>query len=425
LCVLAVITEWFEVGMYGDSTFSVSVAIVFAAIYLEGFVGLVISSAAIVATHYVKHRQIAWYKPVFNWATHVLAGLVPIYGFSFFHFTLGWEELIPLTALTLVTALGYYAVESGLVSTAIGLAEKSSIRVTWIRQFGWTILFYVALCLIGLFMAILYSDLKGIEGILVFGLLMILIHLAQRQYVERTRASAQELIRMNNELTFANREIIQASLQIEHLNDELFVTLAKIIDARDPLVLDHSIKVAEYAVMIARKLALPADRVEKIHQAALLHDIGKIGISEELLKKPGGLTHLEYETVKTHTTLGGDLLAASRGLRHLAPFVQHHHEWWNGKGYPDQLEGEQIPLEARILAMADAIEAMTSDRPYHKKISMEQAVEVIYRDAGSQFDPRVADAFIQAMYHRNNVKFENVALPATNSNLSGLRTFEA
>lgn len=391
------LAEWFEVGMYGDSTFSVSVTIVFAAIFLNGLVGLVFVSAAIVIAHYIKNREIEIYKPMFNWATHVLAGLIPLYGFYFIQIPIIWDNFIALAFLTLITALGYYIIESGLVSIAIGLSEKSNIFVTWRAQFGWTLLFYVAMCLIGLFIAILYNDLKSILGIFVFALPIVLIHFAQRQYVERTQAGAYELERMNKELSLANHKILQASLHIERLNDELFVTLAKIIDARDPLVLNHAVKVADYATTIAREMKLPPARIEKLRQAALLHDIGKIGISEQILKKPTRLTGLEYESVKTHTTLGSELLEASQGLRHLAPFVRHHHEWWNGKGYPDQLSGGQTPIEARIIAVADAIESMASDRTYHRALKLDEIIDEISRHAGTQFDPSIADLFIRVL----------------------------
>ncbi|MBI5302781.1 MAG: diguanylate cyclase [Chloroflexi bacterium] len=401
------LAEWLEVGMYGDSTFSVSVTIVFAAIFLSGFVGLVCVSAAIVIAHYIRNRDIEIYKPVFNWATHVLAGLIPLYGISLFQIPIVWDNFIGLTFLTLITALGYYIVESGLVSFAIGLSEKSNIFITWRGQFGWTSLFYVAMCLIGLFMAILYNDLKGILGIFVFALPMVLIHYAQRQYIERTQAGARELERMNKELTLANHKLLHASLHIEQLNDELFVTLAKIIDARDPLVLNHAIKVAEYATVIAREMKLPPARIERLRQAALLHDIGKIGISEQILKKPARLTGLEYESVKTHTTLGSELLAASQSLRHLAPFVRHHHEWWNGKGYPDQLLGGQTPIEARIIAVADAIESMASDRTYHRALKLDEIIDEISRHAGTQFDPSIADLFIQILKRDGSILVVN------------------
>jgi putative nucleotidyltransferase with HDIG domain len=327
----------------------------------------------------------------------VLAGLFPIYGIYLLRLPLIWENLLPLAVLTLATALVYYVIESGLISIAVGLSEKSSIRLTWRRQFGWTVLFYITLCLIGLFMAIAASDLKGIAGIFVFALPLVLMHYVQREYIERTKASASEVERMNKELTQANHAILQASLEIEQLNDELFVTLAKIIDARDPQVLDHAVKVAGYATRVAREMDLPAERIERIRQAALLHDIGKIGIAEQILKKPGQLSGLEYESIKTHTTMGSDFLEASRGLRHLSSFVRHHHEWWDGKGYPDKLTGEQSPLEARIIAVADAVDSMASARPYHEPMNLDEIVAEVIRCAGTQFDPMIADIYIRVL----------------------------
>jgi putative nucleotidyltransferase with HDIG domain len=310
---------------------------------------------------------------------------------------LSWDYLIPLTALTLVTAVGYYLIESGLISIAVGLSQRSSILMTWRMQFGWMALFYVTLCLIGLFMAIAIYDLKGVAGILIFALPVVLMHYVQRQYIERTRAGAREVERMNKELTQANRSILEASLQIEQLNDELFVTLAKIIDARDPQVLDHAAKVAEYSTLIAHNLKLPAGRIDKVRQAALLHDIGKIGISEQILKKPGSLSGLEYENVKAHAALGSDFLRASHGLRHLADFVRYHHERWDGAGYPDRLRGEQIPLEARIIAISDAVESMATKRPYHHAMDLAEIVEELARCAGSQFDPAIAEVFVRIL----------------------------
>jgi HD-GYP domain-containing protein (c-di-GMP phosphodiesterase class II) len=132
-----------------------------------------------------------------------------------------------------------------------------------------------------------------------------------------------------------------------------------------------------------------------LRQAGFLHDIGKIGISEQVLHKPAKLTDEEYEYVKKHAALGADFLETCRGLRHLAPFVRHHHERWDGKGYPDNLAGDEIELEARILAVCDAAEAMASDRPYRKGMSLDEMIEEIRRCAGTQFDPDVARAFIK------------------------------
>jgi HD-GYP domain-containing protein (c-di-GMP phosphodiesterase class II) len=181
---------------------------------------------------------------------------------------------------------------------------------------------------------------------------------------------------------------------MQSLNEELFLTLSKIIDARDPYVGGHASKVGDYAVAIAHDLGVEPERFEPLRQAGFLHDIGKIAISEAVLHKPSKLTDEEYEYIKTHAALGGEFLATCRSLRHLAPFVRHHHERWDGRGYPDKLAGEDIPLEARILAVCDAVEAMASDRPYRKGMSLDEVIAEVKRCAGTQFDPHVAAAFV-------------------------------
>jgi putative nucleotidyltransferase with HDIG domain len=231
----------------------------------------------------------------------------------------------------------------------------------------------------------------------------------QRQYVRRTEDSVQELQRMYEELASANREVVGASRAIRQLNDELFATLAKIIDARDPYVAGHAAKVAEYATAIALEMDLPAERVEHVHQAALLHDVGKIAISERVLHKPGKLTGEEHKYFKTHAKMGAEFLETSQGLRHLASFVRHHHERWDGTGYPDGLRRKQSPLEARILAVADAVEAMASDRPYSRASSMSEIVAELRRCAGTQFDPSVAEAFVRVIERKGESLVTNSA----------------
>src|SRR5262249_23291014 len=153
---------------------------------------------------------------------------------------------------------------------------------TWRQQFRWLAGHYMTLCVMGLFLTIAYTAL-GWPGIIVFTLPIAMMRYAQHQYVERTEDSVRELKRLNQELTNANREIGAASRAIQQLNDELFLTLARIIDARDPYVSGHAAKVADYAKAIAIELGLPPGRIEQIRQAGLLHDIGKIGVSEQVL----------------------------------------------------------------------------------------------------------------------------------------------
>ncbi|MCB0104324.1 MAG: HD-GYP domain-containing protein, partial [Caldilineaceae bacterium] len=192
-----------------------------------------------------------------------------------------------------------------------------------------------------------------------------------------------------------NAEMTEAYAEIQQLNEELFLTLAKFFDARDPYVGSHAAQVAAYAVAIAEEMDLPPERIEIVRQSAYLHDIGKIAIPEAILHKPSKLTETEYEFVKKHTQIGAEFLETSHGMRHLAPFIRHHHERWDGRGYPDGLVGEEIPLEARILNVCDSVEAMASDRPYHKALSTENIIKEVIDCAGTQFDPAVAKAFIR------------------------------
>ncbi|MGA9348671.1 MAG: HD domain-containing phosphohydrolase, partial [Anaerolineae bacterium] len=396
LTVVAVIAQLPQVkNLYGDSSISASMAVNFAAALFTGVPGVACVSAVIVLAHYMQRRPV-WYKTAFNWATHVLAGLVPVLIIVVLAIPLQVSSLPLLWIPVVVAALAYYVIETGLIATAISLSEGTSIMVTWREQFQWLAAHYLVLCMMGLFLSVAYVTL-GPAGVIVFVLPVLMMSYVQRQYVERTEDSVRELQRMYQELSLANREIVSASKAMRQLNEELFLTLAKIIDARDPYVSGHSAKVADYATAIAMELGLPAERVEYLRQAAFLHDIGKIGVSEHVLHKPGKLTPGEYKQVITHAALGAEFLETCQGLRHLAPFVRHHHEWWDGSGYPDGLWEDEIPLEARILAVSDAVEAMASDRPHRRAMSLGEILAETRHCAGTQFDPAVAEAFIRVL----------------------------
>lgn len=391
--VLAIFAELFQVNVYGFNTVSVSVAVIFASGLIASLPGVAVTSAVVALTHYFRaHPQL--HQTLFNWATHVIAGTVPALTTYMLGLRFGAENLPMLLAEAVILGLLYYTIDTGLIAIAIGLSEKQGLWRTWHAQFRWLIYHYVALCIMGMFLAMAFQTL-GLPGVIVFALPPFMMYYAQKQYVERTEESTRELQRMNQELTRANQEIVGANRSIKDLSDELFLVLAKIIDARDPFVSSHTTKVADYAVAIAGELGLPASRVESIRQAALLHDIGKIGVSEQILHKPAKLTGEEYQIIKIHTSLGAELLETCQGLRHLAPIVKHHHEWWNGTGYPDNLQGEAIPVESRILAVCDAVEAMASDRPYSRARSLEEIIAELRRCAGTQFDPLIVEKFVR------------------------------
>ena len=178
----------------------------------------------------------------------------------------------------------------------------------------------------------------------------------------------------------------------ESFFENLIVALARALEYYDSSTLKHSEVSAEYASRIARHLGLEGQRVKSIRWASLVHDIGKIFIPQSILRKPGSLTPEEYELVKLHPLKGEELLRSVRGLEDVARIVRHHHERFDGLGYPDGLAKEAIPLESRIVAVVDAFEAMTSNRPYRRAMSIAEAIAELQRCAGTQFDPEVVKA---------------------------------
>lgn len=176
---------------------------------------------------------------------------------------------------------------------------------------------------------------------------------------------------------------------------EMVTSLAGAIDAKDPYTKGHSTSVSRYAEALARAVNLPEHEVERIKIGALLHDVGKIGIPESVLKKPGKLDDEEWEIMKQHPTIGAEkVLAPNEALRDLIPIVKYHHERLDGKGYPEQLKGNQIPLAARIVSVADAYHALVSDRPYRKGMPIEKACAILKEGAGIQWDADLVRQFI-------------------------------
>jgi HD-GYP domain-containing protein (c-di-GMP phosphodiesterase class II) len=184
-------------------------------------------------------------------------------------------------------------------------------------------------------------------------------------------------------------------------NQELFLetikTLAAAIDAKDPYTRGHSERVSSYSMAITRHLGMSQDEVFRVHIAAILHDVGKLGIREGILNKPGGLSDEEFEIMQQHPAIGAQIMSPIKMLKDIIPGIRNHHETWDGKGYPDQLKGEDIPMVARIIKIADTFDAMTSTRPYQSAMTLEYVLAKMNSLAGSQFDPVVMDAFNAAV----------------------------
>ncbi|RKX76003.1 MAG: hypothetical protein DRP87_13090, partial [Spirochaetes bacterium] len=172
---------------------------------------------------------------------------------------------------------------------------------------------------------------------------------------------------------------------------QTIAALAAAVDAKDPYTGGHSQRTTELAVTIALELGLSEEEIELIRYAGLLHDVGKIGVSEKILLKPGQLNATEREVIYRHPSIGANIVERVASLKKLVPIILHHHEHYNGQGYPDGLKGEDIPLKARILSVADAYEAMTSDRAYRKALTVEQALVTLKEGANKQWDGKIVE----------------------------------
>jgi putative nucleotidyltransferase with HDIG domain len=208
------------------------------------------------------------------------------------------------------------------------------------------------------------------------------------------RAASRTLSRQNAKLRARTARLVESNRLLEESALEAVESLNATVDAKDPYTAGHSQRVERIAVALGEELGLERDRLDVLRFAGLFHDIGKIGVPDAILTKPARLTALEFEIVKRHPEDGARIVGRLQRLRAAVPAILHHHERWDGEGYPHRLRADAIPLEAAIVGLADALDAMTTDRPYSSARSLEDATEEILRNRGTQFAPAVVDAFV-------------------------------
>jgi diguanylate cyclase (GGDEF)-like protein/putative nucleotidyltransferase with HDIG domain len=390
ISLIVISTEWFSIDLYVKNTSLSSSAVPLAAGFiLFGPLGVVATSLVFAITAGIKYRSRV-NRIVFNLSNHAIAGMVITLLLALtgdFLSSLGVQMYELLGALLASTVM--FLITTSLISVGIGMDLRQSPLQIWSEQYKWMTPYYVGIGLVTYALIFGYKS-AGVVGLLVMMIPLFILRYSQMQYVEHTRKVVTELRNKNQELE-------KSANEINELNEGLLTTLSEIIDLRDPYVLGHSKQVSEYSTRIATLLKLSNRQIKLIRKAGLLHDIGKLGISMEILTKPGKLTPEEFENIKRHATLGGDLVKNSPSLRPLVPIIRHHHEFYDGRGYPDKLAGSQIPIEARVVAVADAIEAMVSDRPYRKSLRIEQVIDELKRNSGTQFDPLVVKEAVEML----------------------------
>ncbi len=344
---------------------SVSLAIAFGMLLLFG-PGVACWAAAIVAYLADLYLNKPWYKAFFNSANYILplglASLVyqSVYDGSGFILGSVRNVLALLLAMTICLVVNTLA-----VSIILGLLnQQSPWRVWWANHQG-VLLQLLTLAPLGTLIAVVYSQTPYGLGVTLLLLPLGAVYYSLRSY--------------------------------EQLRDQTIRTieaLADAVDRRDPYTLEHSLRVAEYAEKIARRLGLSLEEIEVIVSAARIHDLGKIGVHDEILLKRGLLKEHERRRIEEHPVIGADIISRLPLYQAAKDLILHHHEHFDGTGYPDGLKGEEIPLGARIIAVADAFDAMMSARPYRPALSYKTAIAKLKAGKGTQFDPVIVDALL-------------------------------
>lgn len=303
-------------------------------------------------------------------AAFTLRGVL-LYGFGASRSGLGYP-LVAVAVSLLVASLVHNIVNMWLVSTLIALRYDHSILKTWKQNFLWVAPMFLPT---GTAATLIYFALQHdlIITIVVGAPIFIAIYLGHRQY---RNSVAQRISIMEK----GHRETIEA--------------LAVTINAKDEVTHEHVLRVQIYAAGVARLLGCSDSEVDALRAGALLHDIGKIAVPDYILNKPGKLTAAEFEKMKMHTIAGAQILSRVEFPYPIVPVVRHHHERWDGKGYPDGLANEGIPLTARILSVVDCFDAVREDRQYRRGLTREEAIDLIMQGSGTQYDPRVVGIFI-------------------------------
>ncbi len=364
--VVALVTSSFPVSTPRGSVVSVSIAPILASGFLGGPTAAAIVGFVGILEVRELRGEVPWYGTLYNHCSTLIAAVlgVLVYSATVGHSANPWA---PRTlAVAMLAGLVFFVVAEVLAAASVAIRQRRALRAVIandVRAYGMTFLGLVPLAWL---MAFTY-ELIGPLVTLVFALPLYTTRAAYRSVVE-----------------------------LRHMFTQTVRALASAIDARDPSTKRHSEHVSGIAVEIGQELGLREADLEVLEWGGLFHDIGKIGISDAVLLKPGRLDRDERVQMNQHPVKGAEILANADRLSAVVPLVRFHHEWYNGSGYPDRLIGEEIPLLARILAVADAFEAMTAVRPYQPvPKSLEKALTELRRCAGTQFDPQVVDAFMR------------------------------
>ena len=383
--VLAVFSACFRISL---PTITGTLTINFLFI-LIGIVEFSLSEVLVIATAMTalqcvlaQERRPTTSKILFNVAVVALATTATYWVYWDPHFA---QAGVPASAMQVTAAFVLYVMTTFPIAIAIALTERRSIVRTWRECSLWTGPYYLA----GAAVVILLSATTSMLGWQMVLFVMPVAYLITRSY-QLYAARIEDGLKHMQQMADLHLRTIEA--------------LALAIEAKDTTTHDHLQRVQVYAIEIAKRLDLPADQIEALRAAALLHDIGKLAVPEHIISKPGRLTPEEFEKMKIHPIVGAEIIEQARFPYPVAPIVRAHHERWDGEGYPDGLAGEAIPIGARILSVVDCYDALSKDRQYRRGMPMVEALAMIEQDAGRSFDPAIV-----RILAANHVEMEELA----------------
>ena len=381
------------ISLYGRGSISNHFVVIMAGSILFGPTGAMTLAAGI--GFYNRPWNGLGRKSLFDSGSYALiAGLLSFLGPLLAQYFPGesWFHL-PLIGQGLIFGAVCYIFNAGSLVIVIALTARLNPYTLWRQQFAWFIPYTLVFGILAVFMA-QTGVAFGPVGLLIFAAPAFMILLATRQYVEQTKTSVIALNEAHEHLATLNGQLSATVKELQGAYTATLEAFSGMLDARDSETEGHAQRVVRCAVAIGKEMKLTAEELASLEVGALLHDIGKVGVSDQILRKNGPLTPEEWLEMRKHPEIGHGLTSRISFLDHASPIVRHHHERWDGSGYPDGLHGENIPLAARIFAVADSFDAMVSDRPYRRGMPLDRVLCELQRGAGKQFDPQIVAVFI-------------------------------
>src|SRR3954451_9187342 len=399
--LLAVLAETLREDVYGTSTISLSAIPVLAAIAADRPIAAIVAAGCCgIASSYSGGMRQRVEPYLFNTATFVFSASVAAAVRLLLPAQYNSVPALPLIAAMEVAAMVYFVVDNGLVAQMIARDTGRRAVDVFRRDFAWLAPHFAAYGLLGALLGAAWMGFGG-WGLAVFLLPVALMRVSQRQYLTRTTEHVSELRRLADDLT-------ESKIEVEQINSALAVALhtvsdahkatatalAGAIDARDAITGGHIERVTGLGLALCEVVdpTLAAD--PQVAFGFLLHDVGKIGVPDSVLLKPGPLDLAERDIMRNHPEIGERLVSAAGFATVAREIVVTHHERWDGEGYPRGLRGTEIPLCSRLFSIADAMDAMVSDRPYRAGMSLEEAIDEVRRGSGTQFDPMAVEAML-------------------------------